>query len=71
MLVAGTSVPVIPCHLTGTFESLPAGRRLPRPRKITIRAGEPVRFPEVPNDRDGWDVVRAAVEERIKKLVSV
>jgi hypothetical protein len=34
MLVAGTSVPVVPCHLSGTFEALPAGRR---PARIDLR----------------------------------
>jgi 1-acyl-sn-glycerol-3-phosphate acyltransferase len=68
MLVAGTTVPVIPCHVTGTFASLPAGSRIPRPRRITIRVGAPVRFAEVKNDRDGWDIVVRGVEARIKEL---
>ena len=68
MLVAGTSVPVIPCHLTGTHASLPPGRRLPRPRRITIRVGEPIRFPNIANDREGWNIVREVVEQRVKAL---
>jgi 1-acyl-sn-glycerol-3-phosphate acyltransferase len=68
MLVAGTSVPVIPCHLTGTFAALPAGRRFPRREQITIRVGDPVRFDRVENHREGWEVVRTIVEERIKAL---
>jgi 1-acyl-sn-glycerol-3-phosphate acyltransferase len=68
MLVAGTDVPVVPCHLRGTFEALPAGRKLPRPRRIEIRIGEPVRFPEVPNEKEGWTQVSAVVEERIRAL---
>jgi 1-acyl-sn-glycerol-3-phosphate acyltransferase len=68
MLVAGTTVPVVPCHLTGTFASLPSDSRWPRPRKIVIRVGEPTRFADVPNDRDGWDLVRARVEYDIKSL---
>lgn len=68
MMVAGTTVPVIPCHLTGTFEAAPAGRRWPRPRKITIRVGKPLQFADAANDRDGWDVVRERVERGIKTL---
>jgi len=68
MLVAGTPVPVIPCHLSGTFEAMPAGVRFPRPRRITVRVGEPVRFADVGNDRDGWDRVVRVVEGRIKEL---
>lgn len=68
MMVAGTTVPVIPCHLAGTFEALSALKRLPRPRRIVIRVGEPIQFADVANDRDGWDVVRERVEHAIKSL---
>lgn len=68
MLVAGTDVPVVPCHLSGTFEALPAARWVPRPRRIVLRVGEPVRFASVPNERAGWETVRAEVETRIKEL---
>jgi 1-acyl-sn-glycerol-3-phosphate acyltransferase len=68
MLVAGTSVPVIPCHLSGTFQAMPAGCRFPHPRRITLRVGEPVRFPDAPNDKHGWERVVRVVEARIKGL---
>ena len=68
MLVAGTGVPVIPCHLSGTSEALPAGRKIPRPRRITMRVGEPVRFADVPNGKAGWTQVAAVVEERVRAL---
>ena len=68
MMVAGTSVPVIPCHITGSREAMPAGTRFPRPRRITIRVGEAVRFPDVPDDKHGWQQVMAVVEQRIKAL---
>jgi 1-acyl-sn-glycerol-3-phosphate acyltransferase len=70
MLVAHTSVPVIPCHVRGTFEAMPAGCRFPRPRRITIRVGEPVRFPDTPDDKHGWQHVVQVVEQRIKALGS-
>jgi 1-acyl-sn-glycerol-3-phosphate acyltransferase len=70
MLVAMTDVPVIPCHLRGTFAAFPSGSRLPKPRKITLRIGSPVRFSEVANDRAGWDTICATVEARIKQLGS-
>lgn len=68
MLVAGTGVPVIPCHVRGTFDAMPAGCRLPRPRRITIRVGEPVRFADARDDKHGWERVVRVVEERIKSL---
>lgn len=68
MLVAGTPVPVVPCHLSGTFEACPAGMRFPRPKRIIIRVGESVRFADVSNDKAGWSHVVRVVEERVKKL---
>lgn len=68
MLVAGTDVPVVPCHLSGTLDALPAGCKVPRRRRIVLRVGEPVRFADVPNERDGWERVAAVVEERVRGL---
>jgi 1-acyl-sn-glycerol-3-phosphate acyltransferase len=60
MLVAGTSVPVIPCRIEGAFEAMPARARIPRPRRITLRVGEALRFDDVADDRGGWaEVARA------------
>jgi 1-acyl-sn-glycerol-3-phosphate acyltransferase len=68
MLVAGTSVPVIPCHLSGSFAAMPPGVRLPRPARITIRVGPPVRFANVRNDKSGWEQVVRTVEGRVRSL---
>jgi 1-acyl-sn-glycerol-3-phosphate acyltransferase len=54
MLIAGTDVPVVPCHLRGTFEALPPDRTLPRPRRIRVRVGPAMRFADVENEREGW-----------------
>jgi 1-acyl-sn-glycerol-3-phosphate acyltransferase len=70
ILVAGTEVPVVPCHLTGTFEALPPACKRPRPVRIVIRVGEPVRFADVANDKAGWEHVAECVEERVKGLAS-
>lgn len=71
MLVAGTEVPVVPCHLRGTFEACPAGTVFPRPRKIVLTIGTPLRFPQVANDRAGWEVVIGEVETAIRGLGGV
>jgi 1-acyl-sn-glycerol-3-phosphate acyltransferase len=68
MLVAGTDVPVVPCHLDGCFQALAAEQRCPRPRRIRLRIGEPLNDAAVPNDRGGWLQVAAATEERVKAL---
>ena len=40
MLVAETNVPVVPCGLIGTFEALPANRKIPRPVRIKLIIGD-------------------------------
>ena len=69
MMVAGTAVPVIPIRLSGTHAAWPAGARLPRlGRTITATVGEPMRFADVANDRDGWGAVATAVEAAVRGL---
>jgi 1-acyl-sn-glycerol-3-phosphate acyltransferase len=68
MLVAGGAVPVIPCHLTGTFEALPPGAKWPHPTKITLRIGAPQTFPNTPNDRHGWQTIAETLQDEVKKL---
>lgn len=54
MLVAGTDVPVIPCHLQGAFEAMPPHAIFSRPRKIVLRVGAPLDASQSSNDRSGW-----------------
>lgn len=65
MIVAGTSVPVVPCHIEGAFEAMPPGARVPRPAKITVRVGEPLRFEGASQDRAGWESVSSAIRASI------
>lgn len=44
-LVAGTDVPIVPCWIEGAFACWPASRKWPRPGKLRLRIGEPLRFP--------------------------
>lgn len=41
LLLAGTNVPVLPCHIAGAFESWPKGRVLPRPGRLRLTIGAP------------------------------
>jgi 1-acyl-sn-glycerol-3-phosphate acyltransferase len=44
-LAAETGVPVIPCATVGVFDIAPPGTRIPRPRRIGVRFGEPLSWP--------------------------
>jgi len=68
MLVAGRPVPVVPCHLDGAHAALPRGARVPRPRRITLTVGEPLRFDHLSNDRRGWAEVGAACRAAVEAL---
>ena len=70
MLVAGTSVPVVPCWLDGCFEAMPPNTRWPRSVRITVRVGEPQVFAATPNDRLGWDHVAISLESAVRRLAA-
>ena len=68
MLVAGTSVPVVPCYLEGCFEALRPNQWLPWPRRIRLTIGEPVSFESVANEREGWALIAETMESRVREL---
>lgn len=40
-------VPVIPVHISGTYDVMPVGRMIPRPHRITIAFGPPVSVEDI------------------------
>jgi 1-acyl-sn-glycerol-3-phosphate acyltransferase len=70
MLVAETNVPVVPCGLIGTFEALPANRKIPKPARIKLIVGEPLNFAATSNNRDGWSQIAQSTESAVHGLVS-
>ena len=52
-LVAGTSIPVVPCFLRGAYAAMPKGSSLPRPRKVSLLIGEPRDYRDTPDSREG------------------
>jgi 1-acyl-sn-glycerol-3-phosphate acyltransferase len=68
-LVAGEPTPVVPCHLDGGFRAFPKGAALPRPRRLTLRIGEPMRFPDdAPEDREAIARICAALRDAVVAL---
>jgi 1-acyl-sn-glycerol-3-phosphate acyltransferase len=70
MLVAETSVPVVPCGLDGTFQALPPHRKVPRPVSVKLSIGDALEFASTPNDRTGWSQIAATIESRVRDLVA-
>ncbi len=70
MIVAATDVPVVPVYIQGAYEAAPPGRRLPRPRRIELRVGPSMYFPEHVNERDGWRLVAGQAEDAVRGLAT-
>ncbi len=68
MMIAGEDIPVVPCFIRGAFEALPRERFPPRPVKITVRIGRPLRFAGVANTRAGWDRIAGETERAVREL---
>jgi 1-acyl-sn-glycerol-3-phosphate acyltransferase len=68
MLVAGTDVPVVPCHIDGAFTAWPRHARFPRPRQVSVRIGAPLRFVQLGDDRAGWEEVVRTAEAAVAGL---
>jgi 1-acyl-sn-glycerol-3-phosphate acyltransferase len=64
-LVAGSDIPVVPCYLDGAYRAWPKGKWLPRPRKLKLVIGPPLRFRDfVPEKEDA-----VAIAERLREAV--
>jgi 1-acyl-sn-glycerol-3-phosphate acyltransferase len=68
MLIAGTDVPVVPCHLDGAFAAWPRTARWPRPRRLRVRIGAPLRFADVADDRGGWLQIATQTADAVRRL---
>lgn len=57
-------VPVVPVHIRGLFEVLPAGASWPVPGPVEVRFGEPIRFHETDDAREA----ASAIEREVRRL---
>ncbi|MFT5130437.1 MAG: 1-acyl-sn-glycerol-3-phosphate acyltransferase [Rhodothermales bacterium] len=68
MLTAGTSIPVIPCHISGTFGAWPSQRALPGEGGVSLQIGSAQHFLDVPNSRHGWRTIAETLETKVRQL---
>ena len=62
MIAALSGAPVIPVHIDGARDSLPVGGRFPKPARIHVRFGPPLRF-ERTGQGQGRDSLNAFARE--------
>ena len=64
ILAMDTGTPIVPAYVDGMYEVLPRYRRVPRPGRVTVTFGRPMR----PTPADEYDSFIAAVEKVVRHL---
>jgi len=64
ILAMDTGTPIVPAYVDGMYEVLPRFRRVPRPGRVTVTFGRPMR----PTPADEYDSFIAAVEKVVRHL---
>lgn len=67
------TIPVIPTHIKGTFESLPRGKMCPKFHQIGVTFGKPLLPPDVdmsrkPEGVDEYQFFMNVVRDEVKRL---
>ncbi|MHA6799078.1 lysophospholipid acyltransferase family protein [Bounagaea algeriensis] len=62
-LTLGTGAPVVPVALSGTDELQPSGVKIPRPRPVTVRFGDPLDFSRYHGMDGSLPVLRSITDE--------
>jgi len=68
LLVAGTELPVVPCHLSGGFQSWPKGKWIPRPGKLMLRIGQPRNYSSLTPGKETAEQVCADLQQAVADL---
>ena len=71
LLVAGTQLPVVPCHLSGGFEAWPKGKWIARPRKLVLRIGQSRNYPSLTPGKEAAEHVCADLQKAVAGLDQV
>ena len=69
-LVAGRPIPVVPCFIEGAFAAWPPTRRWPRPGKLRLVIGTPLRFDSEEANRAGMMRTAASCEAAVRQLAT-
>ncbi|MDD5195358.1 MAG: AMP-binding protein, partial [Candidatus Omnitrophica bacterium] len=74
ILAKELNIPLVPVLITGSYESWPRTRSLPRPHPITITFGEPFDFEELKAEglklgaKDEYEAIAFGIREEVVKL---
>lgn len=68
-LVAGSSVPVLPCALQGAARAWPKGTMFPRPRRVRLVVGEPRSYAELRPCRESAERIAKDLHDAVERLL--
>ncbi len=68
LLLAGSDLPVVPCYLDGTFAAWPKGAWLPRPRKVRLIIGAPLRFADLKRGKEAAQTICRELCDAVQAL---
>ncbi len=71
LLLSNLSVPVVPVYINGTYEALPRGNFLPRPRPTYVRFGRPLNPNSLlgdKSDKQGYQLLMDKLQEAVEQL---
>ena len=68
ILVAGTDRRVVPAYIDGAYAAWPKGSMVPRPKRVRVIIGEPLRFADIPRTEEGFVTVARRVEAAVRQL---
>ncbi len=69
-LVAKANVPVVPARIWGSFEAMGRGRKWPRPRKLHVTFGPPLRFDATGLKREDKQAAYQKISEDIMAAIA-
>jgi 1-acyl-sn-glycerol-3-phosphate acyltransferase len=67
-LVAGTSIPVVPCYIAGARDAWPKGAIIPRPTKLRLIIGPPRVYAHLPRGKQSALRIAADLRRAILQL---
>jgi 1-acyl-sn-glycerol-3-phosphate acyltransferase len=59
---------ILPVYIKGTYKSFGKGKIFPKPERITVILGEPVRYDHLKNIKESWRLIANDIEIRIRTL---
>ncbi len=64
-------LPIVPVYIDGTFAALPASRRIPRRRRLTVRFGaplDPYRWMALTERENAAESIAAGIKAALSEL---